>query len=622
MSTITAANGREGAAGIRRGGYLPIARYGFVGDCRSAALIGVDGSVDWCSLPRFDSPSVFGRLLDAGQGGAWELHPVGRFSSWQRYAEKTNLLETIFECDDGRVAVRDFMPVDRETVTEHARPHHRPRLVRIVAGLAGRVRLRHRVELRPDYARGENPLRAQEGKLHGDGSGHHWCLTATVPLTGTEQEFTLQVGDMVALALTCNRPGACGVGISDVEQARALERTAQDFWWQWAGRCSYRGPYSEHVIRSALALKLMSYAPTGALVAAPTTSLPEWIGGPRNWDYRFTWLRDSSFILYSLFQLGYEQEARDFFDWLKGVALEQRVENLYTLDGKRSDREQELDHLTGYRRSRPVRIGNEAAGQLQLDVYGELLDCAYLYANRGGEIDAALWREVRHVAELAVDRWQQPDASIWEVRGKNQNFTYSKAMCWVAVDRAIKIAERLGLELELERFEQARKTIHETVISRAWSEKLGSFTQAFDTDSLDAALLRLPQIGFLPHDDPRLRQTIEAVDRRLSHGPLVSRYDTGRTNDGLAGGEGAFVMCAFWLADGLAHAGELDEARQRFERLLSYTSPVGLLAEEIDPNSGELLGNYPQAFSHLALTTAAINIERQRKGTLGDRARD
>ncbi|MGH2889567.1 MAG: glycoside hydrolase family 15 protein, partial [Solirubrobacteraceae bacterium] len=362
--------------------------------------------------------------------------------------------------------------------------------------------------------------------------------------------------------------------------------------------------------------------PTGALVAAPTTSLPEWIGGARNWDYRFTWLRDSSFILYSLFGLGYDEEAHSFFEWLSGVALERDVENLYTLDGRRSEEEQELDHLAGYRGSRPVRIGNGAAGQLQLDVFGELLDCAYLFVRRGGTLSDELWRELRHVAELAIERWSEHDASIWEVRGANQDFTYSKAMCWVAVDRALKLARRCGLELDTERFERERRRIHEAVTSQGWSDSLHSFSQAFGSETVDAALLRLPQIGFLPHDDERLRSTIDAVDAHLSHGPLVRRYDTGATDDGLAGGEGSFVMCAFWLADALAHAGELEEAQRRFESLLSCSSPLGLLAEEIDAGSGELLGNYPQAFSHLALVSAAINIERLRNDDLGDRARD
>src|SRR5579875_2449376 len=570
----------------RSDGYLPIAGYGLIGDCRSVALVGVDGSVDWCSLPRFDSPSVFGRLLDARRGGAWELAPVEPYRSWQRYGEKKNVLEKIFETDAGRACVRDFMPIDPETIKEHARPHDRPRLMRLVTGLAGTVRFRQRVDLRPDYGRGENPLRAADGRLHGDGPDHHFCLTATVPLTGTEQEIELAPGEVVAIGLTVNEPGRCGAGIGDLDHARGVMRVTQDFWWNWAERSRYDGPYSQHVIRSALALKLMSYAPTGALVAAPTTSLPEWIGGPRNWDYRFTWLRDSSFILYALFGLGYEEEAHDFFGWLTGVALDRQVQNLYTLDGKSSEAEQELDHLSGYRDSAPVRTGNGAAGQRQLDTYGELLDAAYLYSKRGGEISGRLWDELRHIAQLAIDGWHDPDASIWEVRGENRDYTYSKAMCWVAVDRALKIARRHGLALDVDAFEHAREEIHTAVSSKGWSEKLGAFAQFFGGDTVNAALLRLPQIGFLGVRDERLRPTIDAVDERLSVGPLMRRYDTGSTDDGLAGGEGTFTMCAFWLVDGLAHAGERGEAQRRFEHLLSFGSPLGLFSEEIDPRTG------------------------------------
>ncbi|MBV9817826.1 MAG: glycoside hydrolase family 15 protein [Solirubrobacterales bacterium] len=602
-------------------GYLPIADYGLVGDCRSVALVGVDGSVDWCSLPRFDSPSLFGRLLDAGTGGAWELAPVGSHRSWQRYGEKTNVLETIFETDSGRACIRDFMPIEPGTIKQHARPHDQPRLVRLVTGLAGTVRFSQRVDLRPDYARAENPLRPSDGRLHGDGPDHHYCLTASVALTGVEQTIEVAAGEVVAIGLTVNEPGRCGHGVGDLRHARRLLRETQDFWWTWAERCNYAGPYSQHVIRSALALKLMSYAPTGALVAAPTTSLPEWIGGPRNWDYRFTWLRDSSFILYALFGLGYDEEAHDFFGWLTGVGLDAQVQNLYTLDGSSSDAERELGHLLGYRGSAPVRTGNDAAGQKQLDTYGELLDAAYLYSRRGGEISERLWVQLRHVAQLAIDHWQDPDASIWEVRGENRHYTYSKAMCWVAVDRALKIARKHDRKLDTAAFQQARDQIRAQTMTRGWSQTLGAFSQSFGSDTVDAALLRLPQIGFLGVQDKRLRSTIDAVDERLSIGPLMRRYDPGDTDDGLSGGEGTFTMCAFWLVDGLAHAGELEEAQRRFEHLLSCSSPLGLLAEEIDPDTGEMLGNYPQAFSHLALITAALNIERQRHGTLGDRAR-
>ncbi len=607
--------------GPRTGGYLPIAGYGLIGDCRSAALAGVDGSIDWCCLPRFDSPSIFARILDPDRGGCWQLAPAVPHRSWQRYAEKTNILQTIFETGQGRAEVTDFMPVTAHTIREHARPHDRPRLVRVVTGLAGRVPFRQIVDLRPDYARRPDPLQAGDGALHGDAAGHHYHLAGTIPLAGPVTDFEVGPGDTVAFGLTVNQPGRCGHPLGSVEEVRASLRATRHFWWSWANGCNYHGAYADHVIRSALVLKLMTYAPTGALVAAPTTSLPEWFGGPRNWDYRFTWLRDSSFTLYTLFQLGFHDEAHEFMDWLAGLALGGNVANFYTLDGTASPPEQELGHLAGYRGSRPVRIGNGAAGQLQLDVYGEVLDCAYLYASRGGQIEDKLWKELAHLADLAAQRWTDPDASIWEVRGKDQDFTYSKVMCWVALDRALKIAARRGLPADTGRWEQARDTIRHAVDERGWSARLGAFAQAFGSDTLDAAALRLPQVGYLDPADGRLRATVDAVDRGLSCGPMLHRYDVAATHDGLTGGDGLFVMCAFWLVDALAHAGELEEAERRFERLLSFSSPLGLFAEEADPASGELLGNYPQAFSHLALIAAAVNIERQRHRKLGPRAR-
>ena len=609
------------ATEAREKGYLPIAGYGIIGDCRSVALVGVDGSIDWCCLPRADSPSLFARILDARAGGGWELAPVGKFRSWQRYAEKTNILVTIFETEGGRAEITDFMPVDAQSIEEHARPHDYPRLVRVVTGLAGKVRFRQRVDLRPDYARHSNPLQANEGRFHGDAAGHHLCLSGTISVSGPEQAFEVGPGETIAFGLTVNEPNQCGSGVGAVEEVRASLRKTRDFWWTWANRCTYRGPFQDHVIRSALVLKLMTYAPTGALLAAPTTSLPEWIGGPRNWDYRFTWLRDASFTLYAFFQLGYDHEAEAFMEWLVRLALNGKIQNLHAVDGGECPPERELNHLDGYRGSRPVRIGNAATDQLQLDVYGELLDSAFIYALRGGQISRELWAELSHIADLAADRWQEHDASIWEVRGENQDFTYSKVMCWVALDRALKIARRLGLPGNTQRWEDARRTIHVAVTSRGWSDRVGSFTQAFGKDALDAATLRLTQVGFLEPGDVRLRSTIKAVDRHLSVGPLVRRYNVKQTKDGLTGEEGTFVMCAFWLVDALANVGELEEAERRFESLLSFSSPLGLLSEEVDPRTGVLLGNYPQAFSHLALVAAAVNIERERHHALGQRAR-
>ena len=603
-------------------GYLPIGAYGLVGDCRSAALVGHDGSVDWLCLPRFDHPSIFARILDANGGGHWQVSPRGPYDVVQRYRDRSNVLQTICTTRSGRLLVTDFMPVRRETVTAHAKPHQHPRLIRLVECLAGEVAVRNEMAPRPDYARlPAEKFRIEDGVYHADTDELHVCLRASVPLTAPQQTFDLRTGEAVAFALTTNDLGDCGTLNWDVEHARRILRETQEYWWRWVGGMRYDGPYQEPVWRSALALKLMTYAPTGAIIAAPTTSLPEAVGGARNWDYRFTWLRDASFTLYAFFQLGLHEEAHAFFDWLSRIGLggdrHPGVDNLYTLDGGRNAHEVILDHLTGYRGSRPVRVGNGAARQLQLDVYGEVLDSAYLYARFGGEISRALWRDLRAIVDLAIARWQEPDSSIWEVRGGEQHFTYSKVMCWTAVDRGLRIAERFGLPHDSERWKSARRTIHRRVVTEGFSQKLGAFTQALGSDVLDAAVLRMSQVRFLPDHDRRTASTVDVIARSLRAGDLVRRYRTEETEDGVGGGEGAFLMCSFWLVDALAHLGRLEDSQRLFERLLTFGSPCGLMGEEADGRTGELLGNYPQAFTHLALVGAAVNIERLRHRQLG-----
>ncbi|HEV3231315.1 MAG TPA: glycoside hydrolase family 15 protein [Candidatus Dormibacteraeota bacterium] len=599
----------------RRRGYLPLEQYGAIGDCRSMALVGSDGSIDWCCLPRFDSPSLFGRVLDARRGGFWQIAPVGRHNSRQIYVDKTNVLQTIFETPTGKAVVVDFMPTDAHDVRQHARAHPHPRVVRLVTGLAGKVQFRHVVEGAPGYGRA-TPLRLEDGRIHGDHDGHHFCVSATRPLRGTHQEFTLGPEQEVAFALASNTRGRCGQALDSPDHARRLLRATQDYWWRWVTQCTYVGPYQDKVWRSALALKLLTYAPTGAIVAAPTTSLPEWIGGRRNWDYRFTWIRDAAFTLYALFQLGFHQEAQDFMHWVGHLAVDRGLHNLYTLDGDDGLEERILDHLSGYRGSRPVRVGNAAAYQLQLDVYGELLDSAWLHLRNGGTISAELWHALHTVVDFAAASWKLPDASIWEVRGQNLHFTYSKAMCWAALDRGLRIAEATGLPADVATWTRARQEIHGAVLREGWSETRQAFTQSFGSDELDAAALRLVQLGFLRDGDPRLKSTIKAIDAELSAGPLVYRYRAAATDDGLASPEGSFIISAFWLADALALVGETEEAERRFASLLTFASPLGLFAEEVDPHTGALLGNYPQAFSHLSLISAAVNIERRRAGNL------
>jgi GH15 family glucan-1,4-alpha-glucosidase len=602
-------------------GYLPIAAYGLIGDCRSAALVGADGSVDWLCLPRFDNPSIFGRIIDAPRGGHWQVCPVDEHRVVQRYRDRSNILETLFSTAGGTAVVTDFMPIDEDSATKHAHLHRDPRLIRIVECLTGSITLRHQFKPAPEYGQGSSRFVAEGWRLHGDTAALHLCLQSSVELKSATVRWRMKAGDVIGLALRSDHPGRCENAHRrwSVELARALARSTQEFWWRWIDTCTYRGPYQDPVVRSALCLKLMTYTPTGAIVAAPTTSLPEQIGGPRNWDYRFTWLRDASLTLYAFFQVGMIDEANAFFAWLVRIGLGRGgrdVANLYTLDGDDRAEETELAHLSGYRGSRPVRIGNGAIHQLQLDVYGELLDSAYLYARFGGMISRTLWHELHAVVDLAIDRWQLPDASMWEARGANRHYTYSKMMCWVAVDRGLRIAERFRLPHNQSRWRAARRDIHRAVTSRGYSQRLSSFTQAFDGEELDAAMLRITQVRFLRPADPRQLSTIHAIAKQLGNGVLVHRYDVGRTDDGLPGDEGAFLMCSFWLADALAHGGRIEEAQRWFEKMLAFASPLGLYSEEADTRTGALLGNFPQAFTHLALIGAAVNIERARHGSL------
>jgi len=609
----------HGAA--RVDGYLPIASYGLIGDCRSAALVGVDGSIDWLCLARFDDGSVFGRILDARKGGSWQLHPAGPHEVHQRYRDRTNLLDTVFSTTTGVAVVTDFMPVDAHGVLQHAKPHNQPRVVRLVECLAGEVTMRQMFDPAPDFARAPAELTMDGGRVHADARGLHLCLSSTVAMSGPDFSFTLRATEAAAFSLLSDTAGHCRGEPWSLERARTLLRQSQRYWWRWIGQVDYRGPYQVHVWRSALALKLMTYAPTGAIVAAPTTSLPEELGGERNWDYRLTWLRDAAFTLYAFFQLGLTEEASAFFHWLTHRHLGERtvteIPNIFDLSGQAHATEHTLAHLDGYRGSKPVRTGNAAARQLQLDVYGEVLDSAYVYARFGGAISRPLWAELRNIVNLAIRRWQEPDSSIWEVRSRRRHYTYSKLMCWVAVDRGIRIAEHYDLPYDRAAWRGARLAIHRAITARGYSTRLRAFTQELDGETLDAAVLRMSQVRFLRDRDPRMHSTVRAIASRLGRGVLVNRYRVEESEDGLRGDEGAFFMTSFWLVDALAHCGELEEAERRFERLLHFSSPLALFSEEVDVRTGSLLGNFPQAFTHLALVGAAVNIERARRRTLG-----
>ncbi|HEX5502910.1 MAG TPA: glycoside hydrolase family 15 protein [Thermomicrobiales bacterium] len=607
----------------------PIADYALIGDCRTAALVSTEGAVDWCCLPRFDSPSVFAALLDPERGGTFRIAPAGTFRSRRRYLPETAVLETTFETAAGVATVTDFLPLPGgETDWPDFADLPDPRLVRVVRGLRGAVDLEIACAPRPDYARRLPALAPCAGGVAARAGDEVFALQADVPLDVAAGEararVTVRAGEQHYFVLSRGDGGEA----PDWPRVRRWLAQTVGGWALWSQRCAYTGPYHDMVLRSALTLKLLTYSPTGAIVAAPTTSLPEALGGERNWDYRYTWLRDATFTLAALADLGYRREAVAFRDWLLRACADPAapLQIMYTIDGGAHLPEATLDHLAGYRGSRPVRVGNGAAHQRQLDVYGELLDAADRYRALGGAVTPEVWALMRRVADRVCAEWREPDAGIWEVRGGPQHFTYSKVMCWVALDRAIRAAETLGHPADLPRWRAERDAIRQAVLARGYNPRVGAFTQALGSDVLDASALLLPLVGFIAVDDPRMRRTIETIDAGLTRGGLVYRYrDAARGArllgiDGLDGDEGTFAICTFWLLDCLIAQGRVAEARARFERLLGCANDLGLYAEELDPVTGELLGNFPQAFTHIALITTAVRLAAAEARQPGARA--
>jgi GH15 family glucan-1,4-alpha-glucosidase len=614
------------------GCYPPIGDYAVIGDCHTAALISRAGSVDWYCPRRFDHPAVLCRLLDAGTGGFFRLAPSYDFTTRRRYRPETNVLESTFTTDTGVVRVTDFMPIHRRTAERHGQDVGASgRLLRLVEGIRGTVDLG--VAFKPSFDFGRAPgniqVLAGRGAIARSRAGAASLAVDGIALRadahdGVRGRLRVRAGDRRWLALghvDGDRPIA-----PTLDSARAEAELAQTiaYWQRWSGRCTYRGPYRDAVLRSALTLKLLTYEPSGAVVAAPTTSLPEQIGGLRNWDYRFTWLRDAALILYALLTLGFHAEADDFMAWLERACGDDPTATpqiMYGITGERDLREVRLDHLDGYRGSRPVRIGNAAAGQRQLDIYGEVLVAAYLQyrapsgpardgtrPRRGPSPD--VWALLRRFVDQAAACWQRPDRGIWELRDGPRHFLYSKLMCWAALDRGVRLAEEHDLPGPLARWRRTRTQIRAAILRDGYNRTVGAFTQSFGSTSLDASALAIPRIGFLPATDPRVLSTIERIRADLTADGLVYRY---RTPDGLPRGEGAFALCTFWLVDALALTNRLEEARVLFEHVLGYANDVGLLSEEIDPASGSLLGNFPQGFSHLALIGAAVNLAKAAK---------
>jgi GH15 family glucan-1,4-alpha-glucosidase len=577
--------------------------YALLGDCETAALVSRDGSVDWLCWPRFDSGACFAALLGGPEHGRWRIAPADASARVRRrYRENTLILETEFEAADGAVTLIDFMPL-RGFNSD---------LVRMVAGRRGRVAMRTELIVRFDYGSTVPWVtRLDDGSLRAIAGPDMLTLRTDTPLRGegltTVGEFAVGAGETAAFVLTY--APSHHVPPAPVDPRAALADT-EAFWRTWAGRCSYTGEWSNAVIRSLVTLKALTYRPTGGIVAAPTTSLPEQLGGTRNWDYRYCWLRDATLTLLTLMDAGYYDEAAAWRDWLLRAAAGSpaQLQIMYGLGGERRLPEWTVPWLPGYEGSAPVRVGNAAHGQLQLDVFGEVLDALY-HARKGGLPASAEARKLGKALVTYIEEiWEEPDEGIWEVRGERQHFVHSKVMAWVALDRAVKIAEELGTDGALDRWRALRQRIHGDVCRHGFNEELGAFVQAYGSRQLDASLLLMPLVGFLPPDDPRVRGTVEAIERRLMVDGLLHRYDTSTEVDGLPPGEGAFLACSFWLADNYVLLGRRDDARQLFERLLDLRNDVGLLSEEFDSRARRLVGNFPQAFSHVALVDTALNL--------------
>jgi len=604
-----------GADGSALPGYLPIAEHGIIGDLHTVALVGTDGSIDWYCCPAFDSPSVFGAILDRSRGGYYRIAPVAdRWTTKQLYLPDTNVLITRYLTPEGVGEVQDFMPIERVRGRRH---HHR--LIRRVLGVRGQMRLLLNIQPRFNYGRDDHSTFFYENGAVFRSPGLSLALETSLTLqpdgSGLQCEFTLDPGQSVTFVLEQVPETYVPRSYSEEETREAFDNTV-GYWRGWLAQSRYQGRWREMVHRSALTLKLLTYAPTGAIVAAPTTSLPEAIGGARNWDYRYTWIRDAAFSIYALLRLGFTEEAAAFMDWLTQRFQETRpgtndpLQVLYDIRGGFDLKEQTLPHLEGYRGSAPVRIGNEAADQLQLDIYGELIDSVYLHDKYGSPIDHEAWSDLCKVIDWIAGHWDQADEGVWEVRGGRQNFTYSRLMSWVAVERAIRVAMRRGLPADLTRWQSTRDSIYHQIMRKGWHPERQAFVQHYDTDVLDASVLLMPLVKFVAPADRRWLSTLDAITRELVSDSLVYRYNIEASPDGLEGDEGTFSICTFWYVEALARAGRLDEARLVFEKMLTYANHLGLYSEEIGL-TGEALGNFPQAFTHLALISAAYCLDRQ-----------
>jgi GH15 family glucan-1,4-alpha-glucosidase len=584
---------------------LRIEDYALIGDCETGALVGRDGSIDWLCLPRFDAGACFAALLGTPEHGRWQLAPSGEIRHvTRRYVPDTLVLETEFTADHGKVKLIDFMPPRTET----------PELIRIVEGVAGEVRMCMDLAVRFDYGSVVPWVRRTRDGIRATAGPETLYLRTPAELSGhglrTVAEFTVRAGQRVPFELAWSPTHAAEPQSCDPD---ASLRDTQAWWTAWSAKCTFTGTWRDPVVRSLITLKALTFAPTGGIVAAATTSLPECLGGVRNWDYRLCWLRDATFTLYALMVGGYTDEAAAWREWLVNAVAgtPSKLQIMYGLAGERRLTELELPWLPGYEGSVPVRIGNAAHQQHQLDVYGEVMDALTLARRSGLPASDHVWRLQRGLLTFLETDWQKPDEGIWEVRGPQRQFTHSKVMAWVAMDRAVKSVEQFRLEGPVSTWRAIRQQIHEEVCREGFDPALNSFVQYYGSKEPDASLLMLPLVGFLPASDPRMVGTVDYIQRRLGKDGFVGRYVHTPDVDGLPPGEGAFLLCTFWLADNLALQGRHDEATEFFERLLSLQNDVGLLSEQYDPVARRLVGNFPQAFSHVGLINTARNLARQ-----------
>lgn len=602
----------------RQSMYSPIEDYAIIGDCASAALVGKNGSIDWLCWPRFDSPSIFGRILDDKDGGHFQIRPVADFEVERRYLRDTNVLETTFTTDRGVLRLTDLMPVaNRDAYRRELWPEHE--ILRSVECVEGTVEIDVVCDPRLEYGKIDPALddRGPHGYFYNH-EGAVLIVRSEIPLVlasgrgALHSQILLREGDRYVVSLTYDEGEPAVLPLLGEYADEKIERTVV-YWRDWAATCEYEGPYRDAVVRSALTLKLMTFAPSGAIIAAPTTSLPEAIGGERNWDYRYCWLRDAALTLRALYELGYEEEGRAFFSWLLHTTrlTAPKLSVLYDVHGNAEVEERILPHLEGYRESRPVRIGNGAHDQLQLDTYGELVSAAYEFVCREHTLDGWHARLLRSLGDEVCERWQEPDEGIWEVRSGRHHHTFSKAMCWVALERLVRLHEADYVSVPVERYRDEAGRIRDAIEEQGYNEDLQSYVATFGGDRLDASLLLLPLYGYVDATAPRMKSTFKRIHEKLGRNGLMYRYPHG-TDDGFSSKEGCFGICSFWDEEMYARMGELDAARENLDLTLSYANDVGLFSEEIDPDTGAFLGNFPQAFSHVGLINAVITLEKAR----------